>query len=36
MSNLDVKIDTAKERIKELEILIRYWGKAAKKQTNTK
>ena len=36
MSNLDEKIDTAKERIRELEILIQHWKDAAKNQTNTK
>ena len=36
MSNLDEKIDTAKERIRELEILIQHWKDADKNQTNTK
>ena len=36
MSNLDEKIDTAKERIRELEILIQHWKDAVKNQTNTK
>tara|TARA_B100000287_G_scaffold392812_1_gene405518 strand:+ start:442 stop:552 length:111 start_codon:yes stop_codon:yes gene_type:complete len=36
MSNLEEKIDTAKERIRELEILIQHWQDAVKNQTNTK
>ena len=35
MSNLDEKIDTAKERIRELEILIQHCKDADKNQTNT-
>tara|TARA_R100001594_G_scaffold37539_2_gene67914 strand:- start:859 stop:972 length:114 start_codon:yes stop_codon:yes gene_type:complete len=36
VSSLNEKIDTAKLRIKELEILIEQWKDALKKQSNNK
>ena len=36
VNSLNEKIDTAKLRIKELEILIEQWKDALKKQSNNK
>ena len=35
-NNLEEKIDTAKVRIKELQILIEHWRDALKNQSNNK
>ena len=35
-NNLEEKIDTANDRIKELQILIEHWKDALKKQSTTK
>jgi len=35
-NNLDEKIATANDRIKELQILIEHWTDALKKQSNPK
>jgi len=35
-NNLEEKIGTANDRIKELQILIEYWQNALKNQSNNK
>ena len=35
-NNIEEKIDTAKSRIKELQILIEHWKDALKNTSNTK